>query len=170
MQTPITEDLMNEHGLLNRILIIMDEYLTFDKVKQKNNMPKIKKCIEIIKEFIEDFHEQMEEKYVFPHFTGKWRKLIDLLIQQHKESRLLTSSILKNIDNNDLDLLIQNLQSFVKMYRLHSAREDTIVFRKLRKFVSPAEFANISKIMDEEEDEKFGKHAYDNILKTILSL
>ncbi len=88
--------------------------------------------------------------------------------QQHKDSRIITSDLLKYAKDADLDNLQKTLQLFIKLYRAHSAREDTIIFRKLRDFIEVDKFKEISKIMDEEEDKKFGEHAYDKILKKII--
>ncbi len=167
-QTPVTEDLMNEHGILNRVLIIFDHFLTIPD--KESHTDKIISCTKIIKEFIEEFHEIMEETYIFPHFKGKWRPLIELLIQQHRESREITRDILKQANDHDINALTETIQIFIKMYRRHSAREDTIIFRKIRKFITPEEFAKISKIMDEEEDKKFGEHAYDKILAKVIMI
>src|SRR5689334_2922491 len=57
------EDLMQEHGLLNRILLIYD----FAKVKLigKESFPieAISQSANIVRTFVEDYHEKQEENY-----------------------------------------------------------------------------------------------------------
>ena len=169
MQTPVTEDLMNEHGLLNRILIIFDNYLILSNSKKSDKVKYIADAIKIIKEFIEDFHEKMEEKYIFPCFNNtKFEDVTKILIQQHIDSRTITSNILELCSLNKIKELDNEIKLFIKMYRTHSAREDTLIFRKLRKFITEEEMIKISKIMDEKEDEIFGEKAYDGILQKII--
>ena len=73
-----TEDLMREHGILNRILLIYEEIL----YRISNNMPfsydDVKEVVMIVKTFIEEYHEPMEEKYVFSLFT-KLNLHVDLI-------------------------------------------------------------------------------------------
>jgi hemerythrin-like domain-containing protein len=39
----------------------------------------------VVRDFIENYHEQSEEKFVFPRFrsAGKMTDLVDTLLQQH---------------------------------------------------------------------------------------
>ena len=46
----------------------------------------------LIRAFVEDYHEKLEEDYLFPRFK-KANKLVDLtdvLLQQHQKGRVLT--------------------------------------------------------------------------------
>src|ERR1700704_5570304 len=62
------EDLMQEHGLLNRVLLIYD----YSKIKMinKESFPAeaISNAATIIRTFVEDYHEKQEENYLFPRF------------------------------------------------------------------------------------------------------
>lgn len=62
------EDLMQEHGLLNRILLIYDTCRT--RLESKTAFPKetISNAANIIRTFVEDYHEKQEEQYLFPRF------------------------------------------------------------------------------------------------------
>src|SRR4051812_38235368 len=80
------EDLMREHGVLNRILLIYEEAIR--RLRHKEDVPAevFQKPAQLVRKFVEDYHEKLEEKFVFPHFE-KHKKLTDLvqvLRQQHQ--------------------------------------------------------------------------------------
>ena len=64
---PITEDLMREHGALNRLLLIYEElikrieYMQFPKAQ-------IFATAQLVRDFIENYHEKVEEDLIFPLF------------------------------------------------------------------------------------------------------
>src|SRR5579871_6049349 len=58
---PLTEDLMREHGLLNRVLLIYEELIRRIDADDQLPMGPFKQAVEIIKSFVEDYHEKMEE-------------------------------------------------------------------------------------------------------------
>jgi len=60
------EDLMQEHGVLNRLLLIYDEIVRRLVNKEPFNPKLIQLNALIIKEFVENHHEKTEETYVFP--------------------------------------------------------------------------------------------------------
>src|SRR5688572_5130634 len=62
------EDLMREHGALNRILLIYDENLRRMKSGQKSDSASLKKSATIVRNFIEGYHEKLEEDFLFPRF------------------------------------------------------------------------------------------------------
>src|SRR5689334_22740167 len=62
------EDLMREHGVLNRVLLIYDEAIRRIQAKEKFDPAVLTKSAGIIKSFIEDYHEKLEEDHIFPRF------------------------------------------------------------------------------------------------------
>ncbi len=91
------EDLMLEHGVLHRMLLIYEEAIS--RIGQSEELPSgvIADSAGIIRRLIEDYHEKFEEEVIFPRLE-KARKLNDLvtvLIVQHQRGRHLTDSILK---------------------------------------------------------------------------
>jgi hypothetical protein len=71
------EDLMREHGVLKRVLLIYEEGIRRIDAKQQLPPEPIKNSAQIIRSFIEDDHEKLEEDYLFPRFE-KAKKLVDL--------------------------------------------------------------------------------------------
>src|SRR5947199_1986056 len=72
------EDLMQEHGLLNRVLLIYDTCCMHLVNKESFNTETITSSAGIIRTFVEDYHEKQEENYLFPRFE-KANQLTDLV-------------------------------------------------------------------------------------------
>src|ERR1700760_132390 len=62
------EDLMREHGVLNRILLIYEEVNHRIAARQDFDPALVTKSAGLIKSFIEDYHERLEEDHLFPRF------------------------------------------------------------------------------------------------------
>src|SRR5438105_3116980 len=58
------EDLMQEHGLLNRILLIYDHFKIHLLNKTEFQKEALLNAAEIIRSFVEDYHEKQEEDYL----------------------------------------------------------------------------------------------------------
>jgi len=91
------EDLMREHGLLRRVLLIYEEAISRIKGAEKLPSGVIADSAGIIRRFVEDYHEKIEEDEIFPRFekAGKLNDLVKVLFAQHQAGRRLTDSILK---------------------------------------------------------------------------
>ena len=91
------EDLMREHGVLRRVLLIYEEMIS--RISGAKVLPPdvIADSTGIIRRFVEDYHEKLEENEIFPRFekAGKLNDLVRVLIVQHQAGRRLTDSILK---------------------------------------------------------------------------
>src|SRR5690349_511485 len=62
------EDLMREHGVLKRVMLIYDEGIRRIDGKQSLPPDPIRNGAQIIRSFIEEYHEKLEEDYLFPRF------------------------------------------------------------------------------------------------------
>src|SRR5579864_7580481 len=86
------EDLMREHGVLKRVLLIYREIM--NRIDSKHDFPPdvVMSSAKLIRAFVEDYHEKLEQDYLFPRFR-KANKLVDLvntLYLQHQKGRVLT--------------------------------------------------------------------------------
>jgi len=72
------EDLMREHGVLKRVLLIYGEALR--RLDAKEDLPPeaLADAAGIIRHFVEDYHEKLEEDFLFPRFE-KANQLVDLV-------------------------------------------------------------------------------------------
>ena len=147
------EDLMREHGLLNRVLLVYEEC-----ARHTPPPPELKHAAQIIKDFIESYHEKLEEQFLFPRFE-KANKLADLtatLRKQHAAGRDITAQLLNG--TGDAPQLIAR---FVRMYRPHEAREDTVLFPAFRALVSGKEYDELGDRFEDREHQLFGKEGFE---------
>jgi hemerythrin-like domain-containing protein len=88
----LAEDLMREHGVLKRVLLIYRAIM--NRIDSKRDFPPdvIISSAKLIRAFVEDYHEKLEEDYLFPRFrkANKLVDLVDVLNQQHQNGRVLT--------------------------------------------------------------------------------
>ncbi|MEX0849615.1 MAG: hemerythrin domain-containing protein [Candidatus Dependentiae bacterium] len=177
-EIPLTEDLMREHGILNRLLLIYEECIRRIDCKSDFPIQSLEKAIQIIESFIENYHEKLEEDYIFPLFEKKKKKvqLVRTLKDQHVKGRIITSQ-LKKIVTNKKDLNTKEkhaakrlMQKFISMYRPHEAREDTVLFPLIRSLISPKEFKELSEKFEELEHKLFGDNGFKSILNKVADI
>jgi len=166
------EDLMREHGVLNRVLLIYDEAIRRIQAKDKFDPVIISKSAGLIQKFIEDYHEKLEEDHLFPRFE-KANKLVDLvktLRAQHAAGRTVTNRILASAGSGDLQAMSGDLAAFVRMYRPHEAREDTVLFPALHDIVSRHEYDALGEEFEEIERKTFGGDGFDMAVDEVTNL
>jgi hemerythrin-like domain-containing protein len=168
------EDLMREHGVLKRILLVYDEVRERIAVKKDFPPQVITDSAKIIRSFIEEYHEKLEEEHLFPRFRkkGKLVELVDVLDAQHKAGRRVTDRILalasaglKTPDTKSE--LAGALRQFVRMYAPHEAREDTVLFPALHEIVPKQEYAALGEDFEKKEHELFGKEGFEGIVDRV---
>jgi hemerythrin-like domain-containing protein len=171
------EDLMREHGVLNRVLLIYEAAIKNFARNESFDVSVISEAAEIIREFIEGYHERNEEQQVFPRFrkAGQMVDLVNVLYQQHQAGRRLTDTILGLVPRSfafvdDQVRLVSGMQSFITMYRPHEAREDTDLFPKLRSVVSPNEFDAMAEDFERDERRKFGQNGFETMIARVANL
>ncbi|MBZ5535274.1 MAG: hemerythrin domain-containing protein [Acidobacteriia bacterium] len=172
------EDLMREHGVLNRILLIYGEILQRLNTGKDFPVEVLAGAAGIIRNFIEDYHEKLEEDHLFPRFeqAGKLVDLVRVLRQQHQAGRRLTASIQARASASTLSTaaerkaLATDLDLFVRMYRPHEAREDTILFPAIRSVVSAHEFDVMGDQFEDKEHALFGKAGFEGVVERVAGL
>jgi len=172
------EDLMREHGVLRRILLIYEDIQ--GRLNQGKEFPPevLSSAAGIIQKFIEQYHEKLEEDYLFPRFkkAGELVELVTLLKEQHEAGRRLTpkveqlaaSAALKEASKRKD--LADTLHLFLRMYRPHAAREDTVLFPALRSIVSEKEFHDLGEEFEEKEEKLFGEGGFERIVAQVADL
>lgn len=171
------EDLMQEHGVLNRVLIIYDTCR--EHLINKVSFPRqaIADAANVIRTFIEDYHEQQEEKYLFPRFkkANQLTDLVNVLLQQHSAGRRITDRIMQLATSQapaeqETQQLIKLLAGFNTMYRPHEAREDTVLFPAFRKIVSKNEYDSLGEEFEKNEHKLFGNDGFEVIVNKVASI
>jgi hemerythrin-like domain-containing protein len=171
------EDLMREHGVLDRVLLIYEAAIARFAAGDTFDPAVITQSATVIRDFIENYHEKSEEEQVFYRFT-KADQMIDLvavLLQQHSVGRKVTDTILRlaptsRQDGDDRRKLVAAMGAFIRMYRPHAAREDTDLFPKLRKLVSANEYDSIAEQFERDERALFGEDGFEKMVGHVAQL
>ena len=166
------EDLMREHGVLNRVLLIYEEAERRIAAKQQFDPAIIGNAAGLIKSFIEDYHEKLEENHLFPRFeqAGKLVELTVVLRAQHAMGRRVTERLLASAKSKDLNTMSESLHQFVRMYRPHEAREDTVLFPALHQIVTPHEYDAMGEEFEKIERQTFGGDGFDMAVDKVTDL
>jgi hemerythrin-like domain-containing protein len=171
------EDLMQEHGLLNRILLIYDHCHSQLVQRQSFDPSALFASAQIVRTFVEDYHEKQEEDYLFPRFrkANQLNDLVAVLQQQHDAGRSITSQLMQltkpgNLGENESGKVVALLQSFNTMYRPHESREDTVLFPAFRKIVSRHEYDSLGEEFESNEQKKFGKDGFETMVAKVAAI
>ncbi len=171
------EDLMREHGVLDRVLLLYEAGIRKFSANEDFDSSLITQSAEIIRDFINNYHEKSEEEHVFPRFkkAGKMVDLVDTLLRQHDAGRKVTATILKlapssRTNAGDRKQLVGSMQSFITMYRPHAAREDTDLFPKLKDLVSSNEYDSMAEEFEKKEHELFGEDGFEKMVTRVARL
>jgi hypothetical protein len=75
---PATEDLMREHGVPDRVLLVYEEAVR--RLRDHEDLPPevFQAAASLVRTFVEDYHERLEEKFIFPELE-KQQKLLHLV-------------------------------------------------------------------------------------------
>lgn len=172
-----TEDLMREHGVLRRILIVYSE--TAGKLRRDAaavDAKAVAAAATLFRELGEQYHERMlEEQHVFPAVRragGDAAKLVDTLEGQHRRGREITAFVLDAVQRGAIGAasgaaVAAAMDGMVRMYRSHAAREDTVVFPAWKKALAPAEIEELGERFEEIEQEQLGKDGFEHALERI---
>jgi hemerythrin-like domain-containing protein len=175
-----TEDLMREHGVIRRALLIYFE--TVPKLRQNPasvDPAALKQTAQLFRTFGEDYHERMlEEQHIFPLIRkqgSELKRYADILTEQHNRGREITDYVLAvtsgpKISAAHAEPLAKVFESFVLMYQNHAAREDTIVFPAWKKNLSNKQLDEISDQFEDIEHKMFGKDGFEDAEKKVSSI
>src|SRR5690349_6981016 len=155
------EDLMREHGVLKRVLLIYREVINRIDAKREFPPEVVMSSAKLIRSFVEDYHEKLEQDYLFPRFrkANTLTDLVDVLYQQHQKGRVLTDRTMQLASAAALKDATQRghlrtaLYQFVRMYEPHEAREDTVLFPAFRKIVPKHEYDSLGEDFEKKENE-----------------
>jgi hemerythrin-like domain-containing protein len=171
------EDLMREHGVLDRVLLLYEAGIRKFASNDDFDPEMITQSAGIIRDFINNYHEKSEEEHVFPRFrkAGRMTDLVDVLLRQHEAGRKVTDNILRLAptgrgNTDDRKQLVGAMQSFITMYRPHAAREDTDLFPKLKDVVSSNEYDAMAEDFEKKEHQLFGEDGFEKMAARVAQL
>lgn len=174
-----TEDLMREHGVLRRALVIFRE----SSVRLRADAGAVpaaalQKAAMLFRSFGEDYHERkLEEAYIFPAVKkagGPAAPYADILLAQHNRGRELTDYLLAATQGPKIGAnapaLAKVLEDFARMYESHTAIEDTVIFPAWKKTMSPKELDEMGDRFEDIERATFGKDGFDDAVDKIAAI
>ena len=172
IEVAAVEDLMREHGILRRALLVYTEISPKLRSNPSSVAPDaLQKTARLFRTFGEDYHEKkLEEPYIFPAVKkggGPAATYPDILVAQHQRGREITDYIIATmrggrIGASNAQTLARVMDEFVLMYRNHAAREDTIVFPAWKRTMSPKLYDELSDRFEEIEHQMFGKDGFED--------
>jgi hemerythrin-like domain-containing protein len=174
------EDLMREHGILRRALFVYSEAAARLRSNPSSVTPNaLQKTAKLFRTFAEDYHEKkLEEAYIFPAVKkagGEAALLPEILVAQHQRGREITDRILAlshvaKFDARNTKPLAVTLESFVRMYRPHAAREDTIIFPAWKQVLTAKQLDEMNDKFEDIEHQMFGKDGFENAVQKISGI
>jgi hemerythrin-like domain-containing protein len=175
---PPDDDLMREHGVLKRVLLCYREMTSQVQAGGSLNAQHLHDAALVIHDFIEGFHEGLEEGFVFPRLrqAGQVTGTVSTLLLQHARGRVLTQFILAHATASEVasagtrSELTAAMQAFVRMYEPHEAREDTVVFPAFRQLLGPQELADLGQHFADLEHQQFGQDEFTAMVGRVAAI
>jgi hemerythrin-like domain-containing protein len=175
-----TEDLMREHGILRRALLVYSA-AAIRLTSNPSAIPPfaLQNTAKLFRSFGEEYHEKkLEEAYIFPAVKkagGEAASYPDILIAQHNRGREITDYIISvtrgaKLGADNGGQLAKALEAFVLMYRHHAAREDTIIFPAWKQTMTRKQLDEMNEKFEDIEHEQFGEDGFDDAVKEVNAI
>jgi hemerythrin-like domain-containing protein len=175
-----TEDLMREHGVLRRALLVYTAAATKLHGNPSSVPPDaLQKTAKLFRAFGEEYHEKkLEEQFIFPTVKqagGEAASYPDILIAQHNRGREITDYIINvtqsaKLGTSNAEDLAKALEGFVLMYRNHAVREDTIIFPAWKQTLTAKQLDEMNDKFEDIEHEQFGEDGFEDAVKQISAI
>lgn len=169
------EELMVEHGVLKRVLLAYRA--ASGQLARGAGLPvgAVADAAQIISDYIESFHEGLEEAYVFPRVQDAQPDLVRTLLVQHDRGRHLTAAILALAGGGPTSAKAQTalrtyLDQFVAMYEPHEAWEGTVIYPALRAVTPQRTLDLLAERFAAEENSQFGDDALAQMLERVTGV
>jgi hemerythrin-like domain-containing protein len=173
------EDLMREHGVIRRVLVVYRE--TAIRLRGKGGsiaVDPLQKAAKLMRTFGEDYHEkQLEEAHIFPQLKkvgGAGAREIETLIAQHQRGREISEYVLADtqrpIAAANAEPLARALESFARMYEAHAAYEDSVLFPAWKKALSAKALDEMAELFESIEHKTFGKDGFDDATEQVAAI
>lgn len=172
--TPTTEELMVEHGLLKRTILVYREFMRRIAAGQPVSRALVLSSTQVIQDFIHDFHEPLEEGYVFPVVNRSMPQIIADLLVQHARGREQTQIVLTAaagkgsvITGSASHTVAEAMDKFTIMYEPHESWEDTQVFPALRAASTGTQIVQLARHFAALQNQQFGPNAFGQMLEKV---
>jgi hemerythrin-like domain-containing protein len=167
------EDLMREHGILRRAILVFRECADRLRGAQTVEGAALHKTAQLFRSFGEDYHERkLEEENIFPVLRkagGAPATMVETLIAQHNRGREIIDYVMGMTRGAIVEgqALVVVLEQFELMYANHAAREDTVIFPAWKKAIGAHGTEEMGDKFEEIEKQQFGGDGFDMALRQI---
>jgi hemerythrin-like domain-containing protein len=179
-ETPAVEDLMREHGVLRRALLVYREIaMRLTRGGPTIDPRPLNQTARLFRAFGEDYHERkLEEAHIFPvirRTRGPAATYPDVLTAQHNRGREITEYAITvtrggTLGASDAEILAGLLDRFVLMYENHAAREDTVVFPAWKLALSDRQIDELGDQFEDIERQQFGHDGFEDAVRQIADI
>jgi hemerythrin-like domain-containing protein len=164
--------------VVQRVLLVYDEAARRMRGNEAVDPAVLVRAARLVRSFAEDYHERAEERFVFPPLrrVPTVAPLVEALAAQHVRGRQVTDRLIALAGQGPgagaaaTTELATLCESFVRMYRPHAAREDTVVFPALRAAVSRHELHELGERMEEAEHQSVGEGGFERAVGEVAEL
>jgi len=173
------EDLMREHGVLRRALLVYLQTIPKLRSGAALDLSALNRAARLFRSFGEDYHEKkLEEAYIFPVLrktSGPAAAYPDILVAQHQRGREITDYIIgvtarRRLGATHASALAHAFEGFVLMYQNHAAREDTIVFPAWSQALPARDLDAMGDKFEDIEQQQFGKGGFETAVEQIAAI
>jgi hemerythrin-like domain-containing protein len=174
------EDLMREHGVLSRLLLVDEECARRIgdpgvDASAGTLLEALRGTSELAKRFVHDYHENLEEREVFPRLerAGREVALVGVLRAQHAAGRKATDRIRALVEKEfpreakEREELAAQLAAFARMYRPHEAREDTVLFPAFHGMFDSRDWDRLGEMFEAREHEVLGRDGFERAVEQV---
>jgi hemerythrin-like domain-containing protein len=178
LAVPPSEDLMREHGVHRRIILVYREAARLLHAGEAVHAGALAESVALVRRFVQGYHEKLEQEHVFPRLlaANSSVQLIATLQAQHEAGRLLTARISECATAEALAgdagrrRMIAALDGFVRMYEPHAQREDTELIPAFRALLTFDDQTRLAGRFDEEERRALGDGGFERAVATVQQL
>jgi len=170
---------MRGDAVAGRLLLIYEEEARRLEAAKDFAPDVLRSAARLVRRFVEDYHETVEEKFVFPRFEKSAKPLTELvaaLRQHHQAGRLLTDDIQRLSASETLATaegqarLAKSLRLFVRMYRPHALREETVLLPALHDVLDEKANAELAETVEHEEQTLLGERGASAVVDEVARL
>ncbi len=161
--------------MLERLLLIYAEVVR--RVESGGEFPAtlILDTASLFRSFGEDYHEKLEEQYIFPTLerTSQHAGLAKALKRQHDVGRTITTFLLNMTRTGSLmqpQQAVEALRSFHRMYLPHISRENSVAFRAFHSLVPHERYMDLGEQFEVKEHAPFGEDGFDKIVAQVAAM
>jgi hemerythrin-like domain-containing protein len=173
-----TDDLREEHRAVKLMLRILNGICTNVESGRNVEQEHLEKLVDFMKTFVDRCHHTKEEAYLFPEMEKAGipdaGKLIDSLLQEHKQGREYVSKIKEAVSGKEWDRadssMVENSRAYIQLLTLHIEKEENDLFSKADTYLGPGVQEKLLDSFEYVEKEEIGAGKHEEFHKLLHSL